>query len=239
MNLTTLLNAANNATKFGEGIENAEIGEKIVFSLQVVLIGMGVVFGVLLLLIGILQIFKLFAVKPAKKENAGPIAAPAPAVAPAPADVASSSNEEEKIVAIATAAIAASRGKSEVDFNVISIAPIGQATNNVTPPAASEAPVAAPAPAVEDVNEEKTVSLSNASKVVSGDGEKVNAPLPGNILDVKVVTGASVKKGDILCILEAMKMENEIVAPIDGKVVTVAATKGASVNTGDLLFVIG
>lgn len=243
MNLTTLLNAANNATKFGEGIENAEIGEKIVFSLQVVLIGMGVVFGVLLLLIGILQVFKLFAVKPAKKENAGPIAAPAPAVAPAPADVASSSNEEEKIVAIATAAIAASRGKSEVDFNVISIAPIGQATNNVTPPAASEAPVAAPVaapvPAVEDVNEEKTVSLSNASKVVSGDGEKVNAPLPGNILDVKVVTGASVKKGDILCILEAMKMENEIVAPIDGKVVTVAATKGASVNTGDLLFVIG
>lgn len=240
MNLTTLLNAANNATKFGEGIENAEIGEKIVFSLQVVLIGMGVVFGVLLLLIGILQIFKLFAVKPAKKEKAEPIAAPAPAVAPEPAAVASSSNEEEKIVAIATAAIAASRGKSEVDFNVISIAPIGQAANNVTPaPVAPAAPVAAPAPAVEDVNEEKTVSLSNASKVVSGDGEKVNAPLPGNILDVIVVTGASVKKGDILCILEAMKMENEIVAPIDGKVVTVAATKGASVNTGDLLFVIG
>ena len=49
----------------------------------------------------------------------------------------------------------------------------------------------------------------------------------------------NVKQGDILCILEAMKMENEIVAPKDGNIVTVAATKGSSVNTGDLLFVIG
>lgn len=65
-------------------------------------------------------------------------------------------------------------------------------------------------------------------------GESVNSPMPGNILDVKVANGASVKKGDVLMILEAMKMENEIVAPCDGTV-TVAVTKGAAVETGALL----
>ena len=74
---------------------------------------------------------------------------------------------------------------------------------------------------------------------VSGDGVKVTAPLPGNILKVEVSAGASVKKGDVLCVLEAMKMENEIFAPQDGTVKSVVAAKGASVNTGDLLFVIG
>ena len=58
--------------------------------------------------------------------------------------------------------------------------------------------------------------------------------MPGNILDIKVQSGASVKSGDVLIILEAMKMENEIVAPSDGTV-TVVTTKGAAVNTGDVL----
>lgn len=62
-------------------------------------------------------------------------------------------------------------------------------------------------------------------------GETVAAPMPGNILDIKVANGASVKKGDVLVILEAMKMENEITAPCDGTV-TVVVTKGASVETG-------
>ena len=59
--------------------------------------------------------------------------------------------------------------------------------------------------------------------------------MPGNILDVKVAAGQAVKKGDVLVILEAMKMENEIMAPRDGKVAQVACTKGATVNTGDVL----
>ena len=59
--------------------------------------------------------------------------------------------------------------------------------------------------------------------------------MPGTILDVKVAAGASVKAGDILVILEAMKMENEIVAPQDGTVAGVHANKGDSVNSGDLL----
>ena len=70
-------------------------------------------------------------------------------------------------------------------------------------------------------------------------GQKVNAPMPGTILEVRVTEGATVKKGDILLILEAMKMENEIMAPCDGTIKQVVAAKGASVNSGDPLIVIG
>ena len=59
--------------------------------------------------------------------------------------------------------------------------------------------------------------------------------MPGNILDVKVAVGASVKTGDVLCVLEAMKMENEIVSPQDGTVASVNCAKGDTVNAGDLL----
>ena len=59
--------------------------------------------------------------------------------------------------------------------------------------------------------------------------------MPGNILSVNVSQGQAVKSGDILVILEAMKMENEILAPRDGVVVGVSVTKGSTVNSGDLL----
>ena len=59
--------------------------------------------------------------------------------------------------------------------------------------------------------------------------------MPGTILDIKVTPGASVKEGDILVILEAMKMENEILAPRDGVVSQIITSKGASVSTGDVL----
>lgn len=63
--------------------------------------------------------------------------------------------------------------------------------------------------------------------------------MPGTILDIKVAQGAAVKKGDVLMVLEAMKMENEIMSPCDGTVKQLAVNKGASVNSGDLLIVIG
>ncbi|MBQ3479472.1 MAG: acetyl-CoA carboxylase biotin carboxyl carrier protein subunit, partial [Clostridia bacterium] len=65
--------------------------------------------------------------------------------------------------------------------------------------------------------------------------EAIKAPMPGNINAVNVSNGQSVKKGDVLVILEAMKMENEIMAPRDGVVASVNVTKGATVNTGDVL----
>lgn len=95
------------------------------------------------------------------------------------------------------------------------------------PVAAVPAPVAAPAPAAKP-----------AAKPVAG-GTKINSPMPGTILDLKCKVGDTVKKGTILLILEAMKMENEIIAPVDGTVKQIAVNKGASVSSGDLMVVIG
>ena len=232
MNFTTLL-------KFGEGIDGSPIGDRVAFGLQVVGIGMGVVFGVLLILMFVLQLFKLIFAsqkndKKSKTVSSENTAAPAPATS-VPVNAVNDS-EEEKIVAIATAAIAASRGQSEVNFKVLSISPInGQKTVAPQPASvAATAPVAAPAPEAKPAP-----AAAPAPAATPADGVKVNAPLPGTVLDVKVSAGATVKSGDILCVLEAMKMENEIVAPQDGTIASVVATKGSSVNTGDLLFVIG
>jgi len=100
------------------------------------------------------------------------------------------------------------------------------------------APVAAPVVAPAPVAAAPVAAPAPAASPVAG-GEKVTAPMPGTILDVKVSQGASVKKGDVLLILEAMKMENEIMAPCDGTVKQIVANKGASVNSGDALIVIG
>ena len=64
---------------------------------------------------------------------------------------------------------------------------------------------------------------------------KVEAPMPGTILDVKTSNGASVNAGDVLCVLEAMKMENEIVAPQAGTVASVSVAKGDSVEAGQVI----
>jgi biotin carboxyl carrier protein len=65
----------------------------------------------------------------------------------------------------------------------------------------------------------------------------VNAPMPGTILSIKAKPGSTVKKGDVIMILEAMKMENEILAPQDGTIISIEVSEGASVNTGDTLAV--
>ena len=70
---------------------------------------------------------------------------------------------------------------------------------------------------------------------VSAAGEKVTSPMPGNILAVNVAAGDAVKKGQVLMILEAMKMENEIMCPHDGTIASVAVTKGAAVESGTVL----
>ena len=93
-------------------------------------------------------------------------------------------------------------------------------------PVAEAEPVAAAAPAA-------------AAPVVSGAGETVDDPMPGNILKVNVTQGQAVQEGDVLVILEAMKMENEIMAPKNGTVTQVLVTKGITVDTGAPLVVIG
>ena len=70
-------------------------------------------------------------------------------------------------------------------------------------------------------------------------GELITAPMPGTILDIKVTEGQAIKAGDIILILEAMKMENEIVAPSDGVVNKIHTTKSSAVSTGDALVTIG
>ena len=94
------------------------------------------------------------------------------------------------------------------------------------------APVAA-APAAEPVAAAPVSAPVAAAP--AGAGEAVAAPMPGTILKVNVTAGQVVKAGETLCVLEAMKMENEIKAPRDGSVSTVAVSKGSSVNTGDAL----
>ncbi len=74
-----------------------------------------------------------------------------------------------------------------------------------------------------------------SAPAASGAGESITSPMPGNILAVNVAAGDMVKKGQVLMVLEAMKMENEIMAPHDGKVTAVAVTKGAAVESGTLL----
>ena len=94
------------------------------------------------------------------------------------------------------------------------------------PAAAAAAPVAAAAPA------------AAAAPVAVAAGEAVKSPMPGNILKINVTQGQKVNEGDVIMILEAMKMENEIPAPKDGTVAQVVAAKGASVNAGDTLVVL-
>ena len=73
----------------------------------------------------------------------------------------------------------------------------------------------------------------------AGKGETINAPMPGNILDVRVANGQAVTAGQILMILEAMKMENEIIAPCAGTVSNLSVQKGSTVSSGQLLCSIG
>ena len=70
-------------------------------------------------------------------------------------------------------------------------------------------------------------------------GEVVKSPMPGNILKINVSQGQAVKEGDVLIVLEAMKMENEITAPKSGSVAQIAVSKGQVVETGSPLVVIG
>lgn len=113
----------------------------------------------------------------------------------------------------------------------------GFAPAPVVPVAAAPAPAVAPVAAPAPEKAEAKAAPAPAHVAAPAGGTQLKAPMPGTVIDFKATNGAAVKKGQTILILEAMKMENEIVAPVDG-VITFVASKGASVNTDDLLAVI-
>lgn len=96
----------------------------------------------------------------------------------------------------------------------------------------------APAPAAAPVAAAPVAAPAAAAPTATAAGTPVTSPLPGNVLAVNVNPGQAVKAGEVLVIIEAMKMENEVVAPSDGVVKQIVAVKGAVVATGDTLLVI-
>lgn len=97
-------------------------------------------------------------------------------------------------------------------------------------------PAPAPAPAAAPAAPASALAPKAAHAPAAAQGAiKVDAPMPGTILDVKTSNGASVNAGDVLCVLEAMKMENEIVAPQAGTVASVSVAKGDSVEAGQVI----
>ena len=109
-------------------------------------------------------------------------------------------------------------GGAQAGYAPAAVAPAPATPQPAPAPVAAPIPAAAPAPAGASV---------------------VEAPMPGKILKISVAVGASVSSGDVLLILEAMKMENEISAPAGGTVREIRAREGDSVNTGDVLIVLG
>lgn len=108
----------------------------------------------------------------------------------------------------------------------VEVEEIGGASSNVAP-AQTAAPVQAAAPV-----------QTAAPAPVSGEGTKIEAPMPGTILKINVNVGDTVTEGQAVVVLEAMKMENDIPATVNGQVVSIHVNQGDSVNSGDVLVVI-
>lgn len=105
---------------------------------------------------------------------------------------------------------------------------VEELSGGAAPAAPVAAPVSAPAPAA-------APTPAKAAPAGGAGSIKVSSPMPGKILAVKANVGDSVKKGQVILILEAMKMENEVVAPEDGTIASIDVTVGASVESGDTL----
>ena len=106
------------------------------------------------------------------------------------------------------------------------------------PAPAASAPASAPAAAAAPAVQAAAPAAPAAAPAAQAAGETITAPMPGNILRIEVTNGAAVKAGQILVILEAMKMENEILAPRDGTVAQILVQKGSTVETGSPLVVL-
>jgi len=116
----------------------------------------------------------------------------------------------------------------------VQVEEIGETPSAAPLPVPKSAPKVAPIPSP-SVSAAAKPEVKPLSAGASGK-TKITCPMPGNIVKINVNVGDTVKNGTVLCILEAMKMENEIKAPGDGVVASVNTSKGASVNSGEVLF---
>jgi glutaconyl-CoA/methylmalonyl-CoA decarboxylase subunit gamma len=114
----------------------------------------------------------------------------------------------------------------------VTVEEVGAAASRVAAPGAGAAPLASAA------SQANAPAKAGAVQIKAG-AVQIKAPMPGTLLSFKVAQGQAVKKGDVVLILEAMKMENEIVAPSDGVVTALRVSEGASVNTGEVLAELG
>ena len=210
-------------------------------AILVAVCGMVVVFLMLAILALVIRInSKLVGLLEGKKDEAAPAPAAKPAAAPAPAPAAPAVDEGE-LVAVMMAAIAEESGMSPNSFRItnVSAAPAAPVAAAPAAPVAA-APVAAPAPAPAAAPAPAPAPAPAAAPVSVGAGETpVNSPMPGSIFKIECSVGQSVKAGDVLIVLEAMKMEIEVSAPVDGTVKAIAVSNGATVNTDDLLVTLG
>ena len=216
-------------------------------AILVAVCGIVVVFLMLAILAFVIMInSKLVSLLEGRKEEPAPapVTKHAPA-APAPAPAAPAVDEGE-LVAVMMAAIAEESGMSPNSFRITNVsaapaaAPVAAAPAAAAPaaPAPAPAPAAAPAPAPAPAAEPAPAPA--AAPVSVGAGETpVNSPMPGSIFKIECTVGQSVKAGDVLIVLEAMKMEIEVSAPADGTVKAIAVSTGATVNTDDLLVTLG
>ena len=210
-------------------------------ALGISLLGMCVVFVVLIFLMCVIYIMsavlKRIARKPAAAAPEGPQQAPAPTAAPtAPAEAPVSAAAVSAPPRQVTRGAGVRKYRVVVDGEAYDVEAATKDTITYSPapaaaPMKAPAPVKAPAP--------PPAAPAPAPAQTSAGEETVAAPMPGTVLSVNVSVGDTVRSGQVLLILEAMKMENEIFSPRDGKVTSVAAAKGAVVNAGDALIILG
>jgi len=119
----------------------------------------------------------------------------------------------------------------------VEVEEMGGAGGNAAPQIQTAKPQTAPAPKANPAPQAEAPKSAPAPSS-GGGGNTVDAPIAGNVLDIKVSTGDQVENGQVVAILEAMKMENEITAEASGTVKEVKVSKGATVNSGDTLIVL-
>jgi glutaconyl-CoA decarboxylase len=122
-------------------------------------------------------------------------------------------------------------GRTEQVRPVRPAAPAPAQTVTIPSPVPRVTPISPVAPPVAP----RVTAPKETQGALQGEGDVVRAPIPGVVSEIKVSSGRGVKKGDVLLLLEAMKMQNEILAPYDATVLEVSVNQGASVQTGDVL----